>query len=667
MIGQSGLPLMTNLTTSQEHASEVVRVMADATGGEAPSREGMFATALLVSETLEAAGEPQSLEVIAQSPKRQGRPAPTETQENAIWRKLPDSFQFLEASVEIAPEKTAPSPVLRSPEESALIEPIPLRTVVSDQENTPEEEKDRATGPETGVAVRVEGKSGPAPAGDPSSEGSRFYFVRAAEVAPDTRQIGEAQQENQIELSLDALAQDSDRPIEADLVSNTADIKRPLNELAPASTDASAIPDAVGNSKPVSLAEDTYLQAPHDREADLSTDADIDPFGKKRSPNAVEQQSRQTETQAEPGPTAPATGQTEPARADVKTEDVGFHSIPAPQPAHHSLDNTINPVEPAADRIVSQPVLREKQQYSPATDHSEKVKPIQAPRQEPAPAVDAVHTVAPAQQVIASSTDRSPDGLGQVDGSETIDERSIVTAGSSSDPFRKLSPAPAAAQVLAGGLQAALASTTAAPLPESPPTGTFNTQQSVISIEGRQPPQPIKSAAAVALIGAAGFAEGLSLENQTDTRIGAPSSAPTVGRSDAPLALTPAASPDPKAVAHQITQALIRMDGARTEVILDPIELGRISLTFVTKDDGVSVLVTADRPETADLMRRNSDQLQRDLSNAGYYGVEFEFDQRTGGRREHQKADTGAELSGEQSQSISIRVNHLGSGLDIRI
>ena len=110
------------------------------------------------------------------------------------------------------------------------------------------------------------------------------------------------------------------------------------------------------------------------------------------------------------------------------------------------------------------------------------------------------------------------------------------------------------------------------------------------------------------------------------------------------------------------------MDGARTEVTLDPVELGRVSLTFVTRDDGVSVSVVADRPETADLLRRNSEQLQRDLSEAGYEGVELDFDQQDSDQGNRQKAETAeAGKAAAQGQPISYRITHTDAGLDIRI
>ena len=83
---------------------------------------------------------------------------------------------------------------------------------------------------------------------------------------------------------------------------------------------------------------------------------------------------------------------------------------------------------------------------------------------------------------------------------------------------------------------------------------------------------------------------------------------------------------------------------------------------------GLSVSVVADRPETADLLRRNSEQLQRDLSEAGYEGVELDFDQQDSDQGNRQKAETAeAGKAAAQGQPISYRITHTDAGLDIRI
>ena len=163
-------------------------------------------------------------------------------------------------------------------------------------------------------------------------------------------------------------------------------------------------------------------------------------------------------------------------------------------------------------------------------------------------------------------------------------------------------------------------------------------------------------------------ASSLSLDDPAGGAAG-PSAiaASTPARADAPVGPPPAAAADARAVTQQITQAIVRMEGARTEVTLDPVELGRISLTFVTKDDGVTVMVAADRPETADLLRRNGEQLQRDLSNAGYDGVELDFEQSGGGRDDTHQAEARNDAKASPNSPTQYRTIQIDTGLDIRI
>lgn len=83
--------------------------------------------------------------------------------------------------------------------------------------------------------------------------------------------------------------------------------------------------------------------------------------------------------------------------------------------------------------------------------------------------------------------------------------------------------------------------------------------------------------------------------------------------------------PDSAHVARQIADALPRLSDGTIDIRLDPEELGRVRLQMVSGETGMTVHVTADRPETLDLMRRHIDQLARDLAEAGYEGASFDF------------------------------------------
>ncbi|MEM0922358.1 MAG: flagellar hook-length control protein FliK [Pseudomonadota bacterium] len=95
----------------------------------------------------------------------------------------------------------------------------------------------------------------------------------------------------------------------------------------------------------------------------------------------------------------------------------------------------------------------------------------------------------------------------------------------------------------------------------------------------------------------------------------------------ATLVLSPASPPPQQAAAisAQMVGTLARTGADRIEIRLDPPELGRVALTMTITEQAVSALVSAERPEITDLMRRHADQLQRDLAEAGFGDVDLQF------------------------------------------
>lgn len=115
---------------------------------------------------------------------------------------------------------------------------------------------------------------------------------------------------------------------------------------------------------------------------------------------------------------------------------------------------------------------------------------------------------------------------------------------------------------------------------------------------------------------------------------------------------TAPAAPPPGAEARQMAQIATQISSAsragddRVEIRLDPPELGRVRLSFTFNDDGVSALVSADRPEVVDLMRRHGEALQRELTAAGYRNVTLDFG--PSDQRGDQESDGG---NGERGRS----------------
>ncbi|MEM6388617.1 MAG: flagellar hook-length control protein FliK [Pseudomonadota bacterium] len=85
-------------------------------------------------------------------------------------------------------------------------------------------------------------------------------------------------------------------------------------------------------------------------------------------------------------------------------------------------------------------------------------------------------------------------------------------------------------------------------------------------------------------------------------------------------------------VANQITNALPRQDGllitpTTTEIALDPPELGKLRIVVSEGATGINIAITAERGETADLMRRHIDLLRQEFAREGVTGGSIEFNQ----------------------------------------
>lgn len=61
------------------------------------------------------------------------------------------------------------------------------------------------------------------------------------------------------------------------------------------------------------------------------------------------------------------------------------------------------------------------------------------------------------------------------------------------------------------------------------------------------------------------------------------------------------------------------------ELLLDPVELGKVRFELTTTGDRVQVNLSVERPETLDLLRRNVDMLRSELSAAGFDASTLSF------------------------------------------
>ncbi|EKE43792.1 hypothetical protein OCGS_2126 [Oceaniovalibus guishaninsula JLT2003] len=103
----------------------------------------------------------------------------------------------------------------------------------------------------------------------------------------------------------------------------------------------------------------------------------------------------------------------------------------------------------------------------------------------------------------------------------------------------------------------------------------------------------------------------------------------------------PTASPVPaQIVVPQIAEAARALGQGPVDIALSPEELGRVRLTLNVTEQGMSVVIQADRDETLALLRRNIDMLGTALGELGFAKLDFAF---SGGRDGGGKGQPGAD------------------------
>ena len=124
---------------------------------------------------------------------------------------------------------------------------------------------------------------------------------------------------------------------------------------------------------------------------------------------------------------------------------------------------------------------------------------------------------------------------------------------------------------------------------------------------------------------------------------------------------------------------LMNRQGERSvEIALEPAELGRVRMTVSMTDGGVTLQITAERPETLDLMRRHIEELSQELRRMGYteVGRSFNTDDRPAadsqglvqeGRDGVSEGGGGLETGATEQPAPQAPRGVSASGLDIRV
>jgi hypothetical protein len=123
-------------------------------------------------------------------------------------------------------------------------------------------------------------------------------------------------------------------------------------------------------------------------------------------------------------------------------------------------------------------------------------------------------------------------------------------------------------------------------------------------------------------------------------------------------------------VAQQLAVTITQTGGQLTEIALNPDELGRVRMSMSLTDGTLMLHINAERPETADLLRRHIDTLAQEFRSLGYDDISFDFGD--GRRQDDARHDAGplpdhAEDVTEQQVPDLTEMPQPRSGLDLRL
>lgn len=125
-----------------------------------------------------------------------------------------------------------------------------------------------------------------------------------------------------------------------------------------------------------------------------------------------------------------------------------------------------------------------------------------------------------------------------------------------------------------------------------------------------------------------------------------------------------------RAVAAQIAEVIGQRGGGDFEIALSPEELGRVRLGLSGAEGAMTVTVTAERPETLDLMRRHIDILAQELRELGFAKLSFSFghDDRRGHPGAEPLPDAPVAAGNKTDADTKEKAGQpVGPGLDLRL
>ena len=102
----------------------------------------------------------------------------------------------------------------------------------------------------------------------------------------------------------------------------------------------------------------------------------------------------------------------------------------------------------------------------------------------------------------------------------------------------------------------------------------------------------------------------------------------------------------PRFVAMQLAEAAMQ-GKPKVDVVLNPQELGNVTMRLSTTETGIAMVIQAERPETEELMRRHIHELEKEFKEMGFENIEFNF---AGSGAEH--SSSGESSSGEAGEGL---------------
>ncbi|WP_170329538.1 flagellar hook-length control protein FliK [Ruegeria arenilitoris] len=109
-----------------------------------------------------------------------------------------------------------------------------------------------------------------------------------------------------------------------------------------------------------------------------------------------------------------------------------------------------------------------------------------------------------------------------------------------------------------------------------------------------------------------------------------------------------------RAIASQMATAInVRQHSGAVEVALNPEELGRVSIILNGRDDGLHLTISAERPETLDMMRRHLSVLEAEFQSFGLGDLSFDLGTSADAQHEQSEGGEGNEFSTPQPEHVA--------------